>query len=159
MLGAVLATAAGVPPFLVDDGATFSCHSIPVTMISTLTALLAPLSLGLLWRVRRTSVVSGDRQRAGLHVSLAPWHAVRRRAFYRGTAGKELPNAPAKLPKAAKIRLRSAPRLVQIVQRKARARATEEVEAEAEAKQKAATEGVLAIEAKVAKVYKTSVAW
>ena len=71
LLGAVLATAAGVPPFLVDDGATFSCHSIPVTMISTLTALLAPLSLGLLWRVRRTSVGLGAGQGSGLNVSLA----------------------------------------------------------------------------------------
>ena len=158
LLAAVVAIVVGVPPFDMGNG-SFSCHSVPVTLVSTLTALLLPLSLGLLWRVRRTSVVSGDRQRAGLHVSLAPWHAVRRRAYNRGTAGKELPNAPAKLPTAAKIRLRSATRLVRIVQRKARARGTEEVEAEAEAKQKAATEGVLAIEAKVAKVYKASVAW
>ena len=151
LLVAVVATVVGVPPFDMGNG------SFSWTLVSTLTALLLPLSLGLLWRVRRTSVVSGDRQRAGLHVSLAPWHAVRRRAYNRGTAGKELPNAPAKLPTAAKIRLRSATRLVRIVQRKARARATEEVEAEAEAKQKAATEGVLAIEAKVAKVYKACV--
>lgn len=71
LLGAVLATAAGVPPFFIDDGAIFSCHSISVTMISTLTALLAPLSLGLLWRVRRTSVGLGAGQGSGLNVSLA----------------------------------------------------------------------------------------
>ena len=71
LLGAVLATAVGVPPFLVGDGAIFSCHSIPVTMISTLTALLTPLSLGLLWRVRRTSVGLGAGQGSGLNLPLA----------------------------------------------------------------------------------------
>ena len=71
LLIVVLAIVVGVPPFTVDDGATFSCHSIPVTVISTLTALLAPLSLGLLRRVRRTRVGLGAGQGSGLNVCLA----------------------------------------------------------------------------------------
>ena len=121
------ATAVGVPPF--DAGNGFSCHSVPVTLVSTFTALLSPLSLGLLWRVRRTSAVLGDKQTARLHVSLAPRHAMWRRAYNRGTTGTKPPNAPVK-PRAAAER---------------RVRAAKGVETEADAKRKAATEGVLAI--------------
>ena len=59
LLAVVLATVVGVPPFAVDDGATFSCHSIGVSVCGIITLLLAPLSLGLLRRVRRTSVSVG----------------------------------------------------------------------------------------------------
>ena len=51
LLIAVLTTVVGVPPYGAGDG-TFPCHSTAVTVSATLTALLAPLSLGLLRRVR-----------------------------------------------------------------------------------------------------------
>ena len=59
LLAAVVATVVGVPPFAFDDGATFSCHSIGVSVSGTITLLLAPLLLGLLRRVRRTSASDG----------------------------------------------------------------------------------------------------
>ena len=51
LLIAVLTTVVGVPPYGAGDG-IFPCHPTAVTVSATLTALLAPLSLGLLRRVR-----------------------------------------------------------------------------------------------------------
>ena len=50
----------GVPPYGAGDG-TFPCHPTAVTVSATLTALLAPLSLGLLRRVRYVPASRGKR--------------------------------------------------------------------------------------------------
>ena len=60
LLLAVLATVVGVPPYGAGDG-TFPCHPTAVTVSATLTALLAPLSLGLLRRVRYVPASRGKR--------------------------------------------------------------------------------------------------
>ena len=54
LLVTVLATAVGVPPFSVGDG-TFKCHSIPMSVVGTVTALLAPMLPDLLQRMRGQS--------------------------------------------------------------------------------------------------------
>lgn len=56
LLIAVLTLVVGVPPYGAGDN-TFPCHSTAVTVSATLTALLAPLSLGL---VRRVSYPHAD---------------------------------------------------------------------------------------------------
>ena len=131
LLAAVLAVVVGVPPFAL--GGSFPCHSIEASVFGTVTALLAPLSLGLLWRVRRSSI--------GLNASLAPRQAPWRRA-YRNTVGKKPPYAP-----AGGAREPPEPN-------RARIYTVEEAEAETEAevKLKAAEEARLAIQAKVANV-------
>ena len=65
LLIAVLATVVGVPPFSVGDG-TFACHSIPMSVFGTVTALIAPLLPGLLRRVR------GRRNGQGVGKTITP---------------------------------------------------------------------------------------
>ena len=58
LLITVLMTVVGVPLYGVGDG-TFSCHSTQVSVFGTVTALLAPLSLGLVRRVRWQDIEQG----------------------------------------------------------------------------------------------------
>ena len=56
LLIAVLMTVVGVPPYGVGD---HTCHSAPVSVCGTITTLIAPLSLGLLRRVRWQDIEQG----------------------------------------------------------------------------------------------------
>jgi len=115
LLVVVLMTVVGVPPYDVGDG-TFSCHSIPATLVGTMAALLTPLSRGFLRCIQLLLEGLSAGQSAGLKLdpsktekggdptAAAPqtaWHRA-----YAGTTGKKLAEAPASSPVAAETLLR-----------------------------------------------------
>ena len=115
LLVAVLLTVVGVPPHDVGDG-TFSCHSIPATLVGTMAALLTPLSPGFLRCIQLLLAGLSAAQGAGLELDpskaeksgdptaaapQAAWHRA-----YAGTTGKKLAEAPASSPVAAETLLR-----------------------------------------------------
>ena len=115
LLVTVLLTVVGVPPYDVGDG-TFSCHSIPATLVGTMAALLTPLSPGFLRCIQLLLAGLSAEQDAGLELDpskveksgdptaaapQAAWHRA-----YAGTTGKKLAEAPASSPVAAETLLR-----------------------------------------------------
>ena len=115
LLVAVLMTVVGVPPHDVGDG-SFTCHSIPATLVGTMVVLLTPLSPGFLRCIQLLLAGLSAGQGAGLELDpskveeggdpiAAGPHAAWHRA-YTGTTGKKPAEAAASSPVTAETLLR-----------------------------------------------------